>query len=139
MKPRVIAGFFHFMKKCSKCKGEKDINLFYKNRGEEDGYHHACKDCEARRDKNRVSKKNYLADPDYHKRAWEKWHLKNGEQFKVNMKIINLIAEGKLERGNCEVCGELKAEAHHCNYRYPLRINWLCKTHHSELHRNLIN
>ena len=34
------------MKKCFKCKQEKEINLFYKNRSTKDGYSGICKQCQ---------------------------------------------------------------------------------------------
>jgi ribosomal protein S27AE len=34
----------------------------------------------------------------------------------------------------CEVCGNPEVQAHHLNYRYPLKVRWLCTTHHLELH-----
>jgi len=32
-------------KKCCSCKVNKDKTLFHKNKWQEDGYHHTCKDC----------------------------------------------------------------------------------------------
>jgi hypothetical protein len=32
------------------------------------------------------------------------------------------------------VCGR-KGERHHDNYDRPLEVRWLCRTHHSEVHR----
>jgi hypothetical protein len=34
----------------------------------------------------------------------------------------------------CSMCGEIKAEKHHPDYKYPLSIIWLCKKHHAEEH-----
>lgn len=44
---------------------------------------------------------------------------------------------GKLTRQPCEVCGaESNIEAHHSDYSKPLDVNWLCREHHKEWHRN---
>jgi hypothetical protein len=41
---------------------------------------------------------------------------------------------GYLIRGRCLVCGAAPADAHHPDYSDPLRITWLCDTHHSVFH-----
>lgn len=46
------------------------------------------------------------------------------------------IKKGKLIRQPCEVCGDLKSEAHHDDYSKPLIVRWLCKDHHEEWHTN---
>jgi ribosomal protein S27AE len=35
----------------------------------------------------------------------------------------------------CEVCGNLKAQAHHDDYSKPLQVRWLCQKHHTEHHQ----
>ncbi len=44
------------------------------------------------------------------------------------------LATGLLKRRPCEVCGKLKAEAHHDDYAKPLAVRFLCKKHHVEWH-----
>lgn len=41
---------------------------------------------------------------------------------------------GWVKRQACEVCGEMKTEAHHDDYTKPLAVRWLCATHHRRLH-----
>lgn len=41
----------------------------------------------------------------------------------------------RLVRLPCEVCGELKSQAHHEDYNAPLEVRFLCEKHHKELHR----
>lgn len=45
---------------------------------------------------------------------------------------------GRLQKQPCEVCGAARAEAHHDDYSKPLDVRWLCRTHHSAAHRDLI-
>jgi len=53
------------------------------------------------------------------------------------------IRDGLLERKPCEAwvigklarCGEW-AEAHHEDYRQPLKVEWLCFTHHRHRHKD---
>ena len=37
----------------------------------------------------------------------------------------------------CERCGELKVEKHHPDYTKPLKVEWLCRPCHLELHAKL--
>lgn len=48
----------------------------------------------------------------------------------------NAIRDGKLIPSPCEVCGAVKAQAHHDDYSKPLDVRWLCTTHHAEWHRH---
>jgi hypothetical protein len=59
---------------CVKCNGEKDINLFPKDKNSKGGYRNDCKECRKReysiyRDKNKASIKERVKE----------WHLKNKE------------------------------------------------------------
>jgi hypothetical protein len=58
---------------------------------------------------------------------------------KARNKVSKLIASGLLKRKSCIICGNSKSEAHHPDYRSPLKIIWLCFKHHRELHGQQIN
>lgn len=45
------------------------------------------------------------------------------------------LKRGFLIKGTCEVCGDNNSFAHHDDYLKPLKVRWLCKTHHQEWHR----
>jgi hypothetical protein len=80
------------MKKCSKCKIEKDLLLFNKNKSEPDGYNHYCKECKKAcdaiyRSKNREKMIAYLSE--YYKNNKQKfieYAAKNKDKIKVNRK-----------------------------------------------------
>ncbi|MFC3331681.1 hypothetical protein ACFOEM_04310 [Paenalcaligenes hominis] len=40
-------------------------------------------------------------------------------------------------RGDCEVCGKSKVDAHHDDYSKPLEVRWLCREHHMQHHARL--
>ena len=40
------------------------------------------------------------------------------------------LESGWLRKCPCEVCGEVKAEAHHPDYNDPYTVKWLCFYHH---------
>jgi len=42
---------------------------------------------------------------------------------------------GKLVAQPCVECGATEVVSHHDDYRYPLRVTWMCQEHHQEFHR----
>lgn len=40
------------------------------------------------------------------------------------------LYHGWIKKQPCEVCGEVKAEAHHPDYNDPYTVKWLCYYHH---------
>lgn len=51
--------------------------------------------------------------------------------------VSNAIRDGKLQKQPCCVCGTLNdVQAHHEDYDRPLDVVWVCRNHHSEIHRN---
>lgn len=67
---------------------------------------------------------------------------KNNEKYKNKIKarqIINrAIINNKIDRKDCIICEEKRAEAHHEDYSKPFNVMWLCKLHHTKLHINLL-
>lgn len=51
------------------------------------------------------------------------------------LKINRAIKKGTIKKESCEKCGKLKTQAHHDDYRKPLKVRWLCAKHHNEHHR----
>ena len=73
--------------------------------------------------KTEVAKRNkYLAG----KRQRAKYPEKN----RAHMAVARAIKSGKLIRQPCEVCGDVKSQAHHPDYSKPLDVQWLCLKHH---------
>lgn len=56
-------------------------------------------------------------------------------KIRVRDKVRRMIKRKLLIVFPCEVCGEIKSQAHHDDYSKPLNIRWLCQAHHSEHHR----
>lgn len=57
------------------------------------------------------------------------------QKIKARKACRGAVANGKLARQPCEVCGDEKAQAHHDDYSKPLDVRWLCRAHHLDLHR----
>jgi hypothetical protein len=47
------------------------------------------------------------------------------------------VKRGKVPRLPCEICGNVKAQAHHDDYSKPLQVRWLCDEHHRQHHKFL--
>lgn len=50
-------------------------------------------------------------------------------------KVAIALKANKIRKKCCGVCGKLIVEAHHEDYNKPLKVIWLCHTHHMDLHR----
>lgn len=140
--------------RCKGCGLEKDPSLFYVSNKS------YCKDCiKTRSRKNRVENlERYTeyekqraqlhhrvqARKEYQKsdagkvaasKAKKKYIESNPKKRSVHITTGNAIRDGKLTKGDCEVCGtSSNIVAHHCDYNKPLDVMWLCAQHHSDWH-----
>lgn len=133
------------MKVCSKCCSEKTTSEFYKNPRYSDGYQGVCRECQNKRmreletsgardevvkryrqsEKGRATKVKNQAD----------YAARHPKKCKVHKIVGRAIKAGKIERGDCMVCGAANAHAHHDDYDKPFDIKWLCHKHHVEYHQ----
>jgi hypothetical protein len=67
--------------------------------------------------------------------AASKWIAKNRDKRAAQILVGSALRSGRLTKAACEVCGELKVDAHHDDYTKPLEVRWLCEKHHMQLHR----
>jgi len=84
------------VKKCSKCKLEKEINNFVKDKNRKDGYYPQCKECNL----------------EYAKAYYLKNKNKINKRHRHNNKIYHAKPENKIKRQKRE------------NQRYKTDINW---------------
>ncbi len=70
---------------------------------------------------------------EYKKRKKEEKKQIKHEKDKIRFKTIRFIERYCNIERKCQICGE-KAEIHHPNYKDWLKVNFLCKTHHTALH-----
>lgn len=75
------------------------------------------------------------------KPSWKKYHMEYARVWRkkhgtskdtLRKKVIYALRRGELIKTPCEVCKNPAVEAHHDDYRSPLKINWLCRIHHRE-------
>ena len=146
------------MKVCSKCKQQKDLSLFCKNKCSCDGLRSECKECSQKhRSLNKESKRAYnqtekgklvhlnagkkYCKTDKGKLARIKLKMRCPEKFKARGAVAHALRNGTLVKQFCKVCGELKVEAHHYlgyEEEHWLDIEWLCKKHHVEADKILL-
>lgn len=131
-------------KVCFKCSIKKELGEFYKHPKMGDGHLGKCKSC-TKRDVNaryynpkfraRIIAYEYKRSrrPERKLAAREnlrKMRQKHPGKARCRRKVNNAIRYGRIIRLPCEVCGNQKSEAHHEDYRSPLKVTWLCHRHH---------
>lgn len=70
---------------------------------------------------------------EYNKKRAAKHRAEHPEKVKARKAIYHLIRAKKIIKEPC-FCGSLKVEAHHDDYNEPLKVAWLCRKHHREIH-----
>jgi hypothetical protein len=65
------------------------------------------------------------------------WGARNREKRFAHRRVYKAVKEGTLVRQPCEICGELRVDAHHEDYSKPLDVMWLCKLHHRQIHAKI--
>jgi len=155
-------------KKCFKCNKIKPLSDYYKHPMMADGHLNKCKECTKEdvhkyREENlekiqvyekgrgmlphRVEARNnyYINNKDtekYKKTRYEsikKYRERNPEKYKAHRIIQYQLRKGYIKKLPCAICGDIKSEAHHPDYDYPLNVIWLCSKHHKEEHYRLNN
>lgn len=77
---------------------------------------------------------NYGEYKQYKKEQKFKKYARKREKDKIRFKTIRFIERYCNLEMKCQICGE-KAEIHHPNYNDYLKINLLCKKHHTMIHK----
>lgn len=78
--------------------------------------------------------KNGISKNGYHYKKIQK--LRYPERIKARDTVGRALRSGILTKQSCEKCGNKKSFAHHPDYKQPLKIVWLCRKHHREVHNN---
>ena len=93
----------------------------------------------AYREKNREifrkSNRRYMSNWRKENKEFNKYPYKE-EIRKITRKAI---AKGDITKQPCKICGVLKVEAHHEDYTKPFEVTWLCRLHHNQYHKGLID
>ena len=147
------------MKYCFKCKTNKILSEFSKDRRAKDRLQPHCKLCNA---KYRQSHKIKIAEDQRgyqqsHKvelakkrqtprgkklrnKSCKKYREEHIEEVRCRSILNEAVRCGKIKRPNtCESCfKECKPEGHHEDYSRPFDVDWLCIECHKRLHREVL-
>ena len=83
----------------------------------------------AREKHNARSRASYKQNPKY----WKEWGKQRDKTKTTAVNAANRYFNKILP---CEVCGTREnIEKHHEDYTKPLKVRWLCRKHHRELHK----
>lgn len=140
------------MKKCFKCKKNKDINQFYSHKGTTDGHLGKCKFCTKKDMRIRYSSpEGRLVIAEYEKSRFKnperkanilkyqrERRIKHPGKFMARQKLLRMVKKGVVIKTPCEVCQDPKSQAHHVDYRKALDVRWLCFKHHRQEHGQLV-
>ena len=62
---------------------------------------------------------------------------KERKKIQARKVVQQAVRRGSVQRQPCEVCGTTEdIHAHHKDYDLPYDVQWLCRTHHIEIHKN---
>jgi hypothetical protein len=64
----------------------------------------------------------------------ERWRARNPLKTWAHMATRSAIRRGLIQKRPCAECGDPDAEAHHSDYRRPLKVMWYCRACHKKHH-----
>jgi len=106
------------LNKCKSCTKKDTKERYYSKEGREKVIAYEKK---REQDPERKAKKRI-----YQQRV----RAKSKGKYRARNKVSHAIRDGRLKRKPCEVCGNMKSEVHHKDYRKYLDVIWLCRKHH---------
>lgn len=128
-------------KVCFKCESELPITNFYKHPMMGDGHLGKCKAC-TRYDVRENRKKRVEYYNEYDRQRSKKPERiqaitakRDPVKHAAGLALRYAVKRGTVKKLPCEVCGEVRSEAHHPDYSKPLDVMWLCRKHHANVHR----
>lgn len=126
------------MKICRVCKQSIELSNFYKIRIKKHDY--ICKKCDynynsqyrldwGRKNKEKLKERRRLNKDKNN--LWNKiWRQKNSNIKRIENLSYRAFKNGLIKQNLCQICGEIKTEMHHPDYKLPLNVIWVCKKHH---------
>lgn len=136
----------YVQKTCFKCGRLLSLDQFYRHPQMLDGHLNKCREC-ARSDarQNRRRRIDYYRQYDHARRAQpqrvearktyvQRQRVDEPLKHRARTMAGNALRDGRLRREPCHFCGATdQIEMHHPDYRFPLRVYWLCRRCHRKL------
>jgi hypothetical protein len=134
-------------KRCSRCRVEKRLDEFRRNRTRSDGRQNRCKPCQIignREWAERTGNRRPSGDPEAKRQRNRKRLKRHPEKHRATKAVARALKRGEITRPECcESCGrdpglnragQSLLYAHHEDYSRPLDVEWLCATCHARHH-----
>lgn len=154
------------MKFCPKCNTTREKAFFHKNRSKKDGLSSWCVYCQheqkikyyknpeaifKRKIYDKFNRKGGTYNSIEYQRNYRNTEIgklvskkgvslykkRHPEKHSAHQKIYRAIKSGKIQKEPCWVCGDINSHGHHSNYFLPYSVIWVCKKHHSMIHKKL--
>lgn len=134
---------------CHGCQLTKPKAQFYVDRTKVRGIGSRCAECSlaaslaykkqpaVRQRRNARSRELRQEDPEHRARklaSEARYSKANRAKTRAHVAVWAAIADGRLTKKPCEVCGAEEAQAHHDDYAKRFDVRWLCPLHHKAWH-----
>lgn len=113
---------------CGRCRTWHPRTAFSPDRARPDGLQVYCRDSLGRYQRGRERLWRGAAGIE-ERRRWDQ-KLRSKASYYVSLAVFF----GDMRPSPCAVCGEKDVQAHHFDYQQPLKVTWLCRKHHAEIH-----
>ena len=120
------------MKKCPKCGEVKPLSDFAKDKYRSDGHQVWCRAC------SRAACANaYIKRKERQKADTKNRRALQPRKHQAHAITTMAITSKMIDRpANCQKCGiACRPEAHHDDYKWPLKVRWLCRVCHIAWHQ----
>ena len=145
-------------KVCCRCRADKPLTLFWRDRYETLGRKQYCIECDtgrlkANRDQQLLkSRERYAGTRERDLLRWRRYkqradvrsaqyeRLRGSPKTIARQLLQRAVIAGTVKRPDrCQGCGlDCKPDGHHHDYSRPLDVVWLCRTCHGLEHRRAV-
>ena len=118
---------------CTKCNKLYKKSFFKPSKLGKWGIASWCRKCTRKRDMT-YQRKRRATSPGLKAKEFRIYKFKYPDRVKAQQILNRAINNGFIKKEPCEKCGKKKVHAHHPDYRFPLKVRWLCPVDHKEIH-----
>lgn len=128
------------MKRCSKCKKNKQLSEFHKNQKHKDSLRYCCKICCSKYQKSHLQTERGKAN---NRAKQERFKIRHPNYIKAKHAVNNAVQAGKTARPDtlqCHYCPKQAQQYHHWHGYEPehwLDIIPVCTKCHQKCHRKI--